>query len=275
MRYFFQVFFLFGYLTAHASMADENPDRIGITDIDPACLLPPERGMCNASLPRYYFDPTTGSCSTFNYGGCGGNGNRFITENQCNNICLKKNITLFLRQSGKKKEVTLEKTSFSDIDVTCLYDIDYGRCSARHPRYYFRPTTWSCAIFYYGACGGNANRFITENECKYKCLYKPLARKSPKYCQLPFEHRNCRSGERRRERRQWYYDSYTFTCERAMYSGCGGNRNRFDTEEDCYETCLEKPTKAVSDVLGSDKLQGIHIFIDIHRKHIQDQHQKK
>ncbi|XP_011551389.3 carboxypeptidase inhibitor SmCI [Plutella xylostella] len=252
---FLQVIFLFGYLTEHTSMAylyPEYPDRVGsITDIDPACLLPPERGMCKARMPRYYFDPKTLSCSSkFIYGGCHGNGNRFLTELQCKNKCFP------------------ARASITDIDPACILPPETGMCKARTPRYYFDSTTGSCSTFIYGGCGGNGNRFLTEEQCKNKCLNKSLARTStPEYCQLSFDYGDCHFNGLVLSPR-WYYDPDTASCKVAMYSGCGGNGNRFDTEEDCYDTCAEpKPTNklpkpslretGVSAILGSEKLQGI------------------
>jgi hypothetical protein len=36
------------------------------------CALVPDPGFCEALFPRFYFDPKTGKCDTFIYGGCGG-----------------------------------------------------------------------------------------------------------------------------------------------------------------------------------------------------------
>lgn len=40
------------------------------------CNLPPEVGPCKGSFTRSYFDASTGTCKTFEYGGCGGNKNK-------------------------------------------------------------------------------------------------------------------------------------------------------------------------------------------------------
>lgn len=56
------------------------------------CFLPPLDGdgqkNCHGYFPKYYFDPATKSCHTFIFGGCGGNANRFDSENDCLNACL-------------------------------------------------------------------------------------------------------------------------------------------------------------------------------------------
>ncbi|XP_062132638.1 kunitz-type serine protease inhibitor LmKTT-1c-like [Drosophila sulfurigaster albostrigata] len=35
----------------------------------------------------------------------------------------------------------------------------------------------------------------------------------------------------------WYYDSSSGSCRAFAYKGCGGNKNRFCTWEDCVKEC--------------------------------------
>jgi len=43
---------------------------------------------------------------------------------------------------------------------------------------------------------------------------------------------NCRSKLKR-----WYYDSSSETCKLFVWSGCGGNDNRFESREECENRC--------------------------------------
>ena len=40
-----------------------------------------------AGFTRYYYNPETGRCETFTYGGCLGNGNNFEIADECFRTC--------------------------------------------------------------------------------------------------------------------------------------------------------------------------------------------
>jgi hypothetical protein len=42
-------------------------------------------------------------------------------------------------------------------------------------------------------------------------------------------------------REQWFYNSTEGSCARFMYTGCGGNRNNFNTEAACITACQPNP----------------------------------
>lgn len=50
-------------------------------------MQPKAVGSCRASIPSYFFDMQTGQCTPFNYGGCGGNDNRFKSYHECDFKC--------------------------------------------------------------------------------------------------------------------------------------------------------------------------------------------
>ncbi|THD21492.1 Kunitz-type serine protease inhibitor ki-VN [Fasciola hepatica] len=51
------------------------------------CYLPRVTGPCRGSFPSYGYNPQTGACERFIYGGCRGNANRFKTLEECRRVC--------------------------------------------------------------------------------------------------------------------------------------------------------------------------------------------
>uniref|UniRef100_UPI00398F8AD5 boophilin-H2 n=1 Tax=Pristiophorus japonicus TaxID=55135 RepID=UPI00398F8AD5 len=59
-------------------------------DDDRACMLQKDAGSCKGRILLFYFDSAKKKCKTFLYGGCGGNGNRFLLASRCNTLCASK-----------------------------------------------------------------------------------------------------------------------------------------------------------------------------------------
>uniref|UniRef100_A0A8C8E0W4 Amyloid-beta A4 protein n=1 Tax=Oryzias sinensis TaxID=183150 RepID=A0A8C8E0W4_9TELE len=51
------------------------------------CWARAESGPCHGMLERWYFEPESGRCAPFLFGGCGGNRNNFETEEYCLAVC--------------------------------------------------------------------------------------------------------------------------------------------------------------------------------------------
>ncbi|WP_400193736.1 BPTI/Kunitz domain-containing protein [Hymenobacter sp. B81] len=50
----------------------EESDQCPQPELPKRCLLKPDPGVCNAAMPRYYYDPVDKRCKEFIWGGCGG-----------------------------------------------------------------------------------------------------------------------------------------------------------------------------------------------------------
>ncbi|XP_070768097.1 collagen alpha-6(VI) chain-like [Enoplosus armatus] len=74
--------------------AEQTGGKTGTTQLDvilnDACFLSQDAGGCQTYVMMWFFDSDRGECSRFWYGGCGGNGNRFETLKDCENLCLTK-----------------------------------------------------------------------------------------------------------------------------------------------------------------------------------------
>uniref|UniRef100_A0A3Q0R227 BPTI/Kunitz inhibitor domain-containing protein n=1 Tax=Amphilophus citrinellus TaxID=61819 RepID=A0A3Q0R227_AMPCI len=61
----------------------------------------------------------------------------------------------------------------------------------------------------------------------------PRARTVPLGCHQPLDPGPCRQYVVR-----WYYNPEANTCAQYWYGGCQGNKNNFETEVNCRNTCI-------------------------------------
>ena len=61
--------------------------QVGPSALQTACHLPITPGPCKAYIPSWAHNSVTHECEEFIYGGCGGNKNRFASEEQCEQAC--------------------------------------------------------------------------------------------------------------------------------------------------------------------------------------------
>uniref|UniRef100_A0A4W6FKS4 Collagen alpha-1(XXVIII) chain n=1 Tax=Lates calcarifer TaxID=8187 RepID=A0A4W6FKS4_LATCA len=56
--------------------------------LDPRCNLSLDQGTCRDYSIRWYYDKQANACAQFWYGGCGGNDNRYESEDECKKACV-------------------------------------------------------------------------------------------------------------------------------------------------------------------------------------------
>ncbi|KAM6984824.1 protein AMBP [Aplochiton taeniatus] len=109
-----------------------------------SCKTEPDVGPCFGMFPRYFFNSTAMACQLFNYGGCMGNQNNFLTERQCLQSCRT--------------------------EAACRLPYVATPCEVGQPReWFFNQGTGLCMALNPGLCQRNSNRFYTKGECEEYC----------------------------------------------------------------------------------------------------------
>ncbi|VEN50612.1 unnamed protein product [Callosobruchus maculatus] len=205
------------------------------------CTLPPVVGQCDGEYLQYYYDPNSDSCQPFNFGGCGGNYNRFQDQASCEQRCKK---------TPPSVAVTPAPQIPSDMAM-CYQPADPGSCNDTYVSFFYDSNTRTCSPFTYTGCGGNSNRFNSEEQCERQCG----SFRGQDVCDMDRDPGPCRGYFVK-----YYYDKTTRQCEQFAFGGCQGNGNRFSSQEECEQICLtheeSKPNITTSDICRLSVDQG-------------------
>uniref|UniRef100_A0A0N4Z452 Kunitz/Bovine pancreatic trypsin inhibitor domain protein n=1 Tax=Parastrongyloides trichosuri TaxID=131310 RepID=A0A0N4Z452_PARTI len=162
---------------------DENP-----------CNKTVNEGKGDKEIIRWYFDNNLRRCSKFKYRGKAGNSNNFITLQECQMTCKEYQNPCSdgdpaLNNKGgiifcNNKTNTCPSNYFCHhgaIDETtvccplqqesdpCYAPLSIGTGVMKLPRWYFNHHTKQCLQFTYTSINGNANNYLSEEECANKC----------------------------------------------------------------------------------------------------------
>ncbi|CAH1278805.1 unnamed protein product [Diabrotica balteata] len=176
------------------------------------CKLPISLGECNQRLLHWFYDQSKQTCVKYMYGGCFGNSNRFKTKEECLKLCNVNMYTEILKDACFKPK-----------------DKGHKRCRRFEINYYFDESYTLCRKFWFTGCGGNDNRFKTKELCENICVRS----KHNDICFAPPERGTCNDLHQ-----AWFYDPRSALCQPFVYSGCGGNENKFDSKDDCEKACI-------------------------------------
>ncbi|XP_022241638.1 papilin-like, partial [Limulus polyphemus] len=189
-----------------------------------ACVLPKVQGSCNAPYKAWYFNTDKKLCESFNYSGCLGNNNRFISKEICEETCITQDL----------------------LDV-CDQPLVVGPCMGSFSRWYYNRFDGRCKQFKYGGCKGNENNFATESQCEHRCA----SLSAKEICVLPKAEGPCREKLTR-----WYFDFMTEQCKEFTFSGCQGNRNQFLSRKQCENICTITKVSVSKDICSLSKSAG-------------------
>ncbi|NWS00697.1 TFPI1 inhibitor, partial [Motacilla alba] len=226
------------------------------------CAMKADEGPCKAIHIRYFFNIKSRKCEVFEYGGCHGNENNFLSLEECQEKCVAKGQYPF--------SCPPTKSSFASPDF-CFHAQEPGVCRGYFTRYFYNKETKLCEAFKYGGCLGNQNNFRSLEECQntcqdncelmflitlsftcvpitvdfqsldvspYDCFTPTVSVFSckpppiPSLCVTPMDRGLCRAKELR-----FFYNFSTGRCHPFSYSGCGGNENNFTSRKSCLRIC--------------------------------------
>lgn len=232
------------------------------------CFKAPEVGNCQNYVARWYFDTKESRCRQFYWGGCGGNANNFADEQACLSRC-ERQLPPPPRQEPPRQEQPRQEEPRQEEprreeprqqdprreeprqeqpireppreqterpqqqrplepfrSEHCFLPTDQGECNEVVGKYYYNSEEGVCDVFAYGGCGGNQNNFRSLRECEDSCgqVQDP--------CELRPLYGRCDQNITK-----YYYDSRSSECVPFTYSGCGGNRNNFEDENECRRYC--------------------------------------
>ncbi|XP_053736599.1 kunitz-type protease inhibitor 2 [Synchiropus splendidus] len=133
------------------------------------CWLPMKVGRCRAAFPRFYYDVTSKTCRRFTYGGCGGNGNNFASQEECEALCGGDTGSEAARAQAPGSPAAVTQPPSQKAAALCSGAPDAGPCRAAFPMFYYDGASGTCHSFIYGGCRGNLNRHASLEECLNRC----------------------------------------------------------------------------------------------------------
>ncbi|CAI2349776.1 unnamed protein product [Caenorhabditis sp. 36 PRJEB53466] len=170
-----------------------------------------------STLQRWYYDPMQNKCNQFEYQGCNGNDNNFVTRLDCMETCHRSDCPdggEALIDSSNGRIIACEKNEDCPSTHTCTRQLYSNRtsccpsrkwicshdanegvaCGTPSKRFYFDPNTETCLQFNYLGCAGNANSFSNRVACYQFCqsascssseiIYQPSNLDEPFDCSL-------------------------------------------------------------------------------------------
>lgn len=189
------------------------------------CLTPKKVGPCRGAFPRWHYNAASNSCEEFTFGGCLENGNNYLSLHDCSDAC---NGTTVIPGTRKVLPITEVCSESSCTD-------EQFRCSD------------GCCVDLAVVCDGQKHCSDGSDEDNCQRLNRTLSR----LLQIPVNEGKARcvdppvTGPCRARFTRWYYDPLQQNCHQFTYGGCMGNKNNFERQDNCMDTCRDVTDKDV------------------------------
>ncbi|KAL5008286.1 hypothetical protein ScPMuIL_013867 [Solemya velum] len=193
------------------------------------CQTAPDRGPCDKSQERWYFNRHSRECKIFIYGGCAGNHNNFQSDEQCMQYCGSVELTDDGDHHPERPGESCHSTPYG-----CCPD---GRTAAYedHSNCYDGPIVGGCAGTRYGCCPDG--RTSAEDDNLSNCYERPgeSCHSTPYGC--------CDDGRTAAyEDRSNCYERLGESCHSTPYGCCPDERTAaYEDRSNCYEHVTRAP----------------------------------
>lgn len=207
-------------LTVADTAGQTGTDRVTITVLSEEetadhCFAPIQIGRCRGSFPRWHYNPDSQQCERFIFGGCRGNKNNYLREEQCHQAC--KNIEVHSRHAGRRLTPVCNQhclpSQFLCGDGCCIED--NHECDGT------------------ADCKDGSDEMSCDKYDNGFVKLQSLDIETDKVRCVDFPH----TGPCRASYTRWYYDPFKQKCFTFTFGGCNGNGNNFIKEEECLGTC--------------------------------------
>ncbi|XP_039874358.1 kunitz-type protease inhibitor 1-like [Simochromis diagramma] len=210
-------------LTVNDSNGKSDDAKVTVLVLNPQqtssyCQAPVKVGPCRAKFTRWRYNITKGVCEMFVFGGCIGNENNFLSEQECLSAC--RGVTVSSQRSVTLPAAEVCGSPCGPDQLTC----GNGCCLER---------SMECDNVKQCSDGSDESQCHQLNQTLSLLLDIDVNKKKAQCTEPP------RTGPCRAKFPGWYYDPLDQKCHEFTYGGCDRNENNFPDDQTCREYCKE------------------------------------